>query len=92
MLKKLEIVIITLFVLAIISGSIIQIIPVYLQKRQAEKTIQEKQQVLEKVQDEYRSIQQQIHDLEHSPAAVERVAREKFNYCRPGETIYVYSE
>ncbi len=92
MLKKLEIVIITLFVLAIISGSIIQIIPVYLQKRQAEKTIQEKQQVLEKVQDEYRSIQQQIHDLEHSPAAVERVAREKFNYCRPGETIYIYSE
>ena len=92
MLKKLEIVIITLFVLAIISGSIIQIIPVYLQKRKAEETVQEKKQILEKVQDEYRSIQQQIHDLEHSPAAVERVAREKFNYCRPGETIYIYSE
>ncbi len=92
MLKKLEIVIITLFVLAIVSGSIIQIIPVYLQKRKAEQTIQEKQQVLEKVQDEYRSVQQQIHDLEHSPAAVERIARDKFNYCRPGETIYVYSE
>lgn len=92
MLKKLEIVIITLFVLAIISGSIIQIIPVYLQKRQAERTIQEKQQILEKVKDEYRSMQQQIHDLEHSPAAIERVARDKFNYCRPGETIYVYSE
>ena len=92
MLKKLEIVIITLFVLAIISGSIIQIIPVYLQKRQAERTIHEKQQILEKVKDEYRSMQQQIHDLEHSPAAIERVARDKFNYCRPGETIYVYSE
>ncbi len=92
MLKKLEIVIITLFVLAIISGSIIQIIPVYLQKRKAEQTIQEKQQILEKVKDEYRSMQQQIHDLEHSPAAIERVARDKFNYCRPGETIYVYSE
>ena len=92
MLKKLEIVIITLFVLAIISGSIIQIIPVYLQKRKAEETVQEKKQILEKVQDEYRSIQQQIHDLEHSPAAVERVAREKFNYGRPNETIYVYSE
>ena len=92
MLKKLEIVIITLFVLAIISGSIIQIIPVYLQKRKAEETVQEKKQILEKVQDDYRSIQQQIHDLEHSPAAVERVAREKFNYCRPNETIYVYSE
>ena len=92
MLKKLEIVIITLFVLAIISGSIIQIIPVYLQKRKAEQTIQEKQQILEKVKDEYRSMQQQIHDLEHSPAAIERVARDKFNYCRPGETIYIYSE
>ena len=89
MLKKLEIVIITLFVLAIISGSIIQIIPVYLQKRKAEQTIQEKQQILEKVKDEYRSMQQQIHDLEHSPAAIERVARDKFNYCRPGETIYI---
>lgn len=92
MLKKLEIVIITLFVLAIISGSIIQIIPVYLQKRQAERTIQEKQLILEKVQDEYRSNLQEVHDLEHSPAAVEKVAREKFKYCRPGETIILYTE
>lgn len=92
MQKKLEIVIITLFVLAIISGSIVQIIPVYLQKRKAEQVIKEKQQVLEKVQDEYRSHMQEVHDLEHSPAAVEKVAREKFKYCRPGETIYIYSE
>lgn len=92
MLKKLEIVIITLFVLAIISGSIIQIIPVYLQKRQAERNLQEKQLLLERVQDEYRSHLQEVHDLEHSPAAVEKVAREKFKYCRPGETIYLYTE
>lgn len=92
MQKKLEIVIITLFVLAIISGSIVQIIPVYLQKRKAEQVIKEKQQALEKVQDEYRSHMQEVHDLEHSPAAVEKVAREKFKYCRPGETIYIYSE
>lgn len=92
MLKKLEIVIITLFVLAIISGSVIQVIPVFLKKRQAEQTIQEKKQILNKEEDRYRSLMQEIHDLEHSAAAIERVAREKFKYCRPGETIYIYSE
>lgn len=92
MLKKAEIIIIALFVLAIISGSIIQIIPVYLQKRQAERTIQEKEQALEKEKDKYRSNVQEVYDLENSPAAVEKVAREKFKYCRPGETIYLKSK
>lgn len=92
MLKKLEIAIITCFVLALISGSIIQIIPVYLQKRNTERMLMEKRNKLEQVQNEYRSSMQEIHDLEHSPAAVEKVAREKFKYCRPGEKIYLYVE
>ncbi len=29
----------------------------------------------------------EVQDLENSPAAIEKVAREKFGLCRPGETI-----
>ena len=92
MLKTMDKMIIALFVLAIVSGSIIQIIPAYQNKREAERMLREKKFKLEQVRAEYRSAMQEIHDLEHSPAAIEKVAREKFKYCRPGEKIYLYTE
>lgn len=37
-------------------------------------------------------LRQQIHRLKTDPRAIERVAREKFGYCRPNETVYDFSE
>jgi cell division protein FtsB len=37
-------------------------------------------------------LRQQIHRLRHDSRAIERVAREKFGYCRQRETIYDFSE
>ncbi len=32
----------------------------------------------------------EVDDLENSPRAIERVAREKFGFCRPGERVMRY--
>lgn len=32
-----------------------------------------------------------VHSLQHSPGAIEKVAREKFGLCKPGETVMHYT-
>lgn len=34
------------------------------------------------------SVDKKIHALEHDDRAIERVAREKFGWCRDGEQVY----
>ena len=40
--------------------------------------------------DESVSLNREVHDLEHSPAAAEKVAREKYNLCKENELILKY--
>ncbi len=35
---------------------------------------------------------QKLSDLEHNPKEVERVAREKFNFCKDSEVVYKFAE
>jgi len=37
-------------------------------------------------------LNREVHDLEHKPAAAEKVAREKYNLCKEGEIILKYDE
>ncbi len=37
-------------------------------------------------------LNREVHDLEHSPEAIEKVARERFNFCREGEVILRYDK
>ena len=37
-------------------------------------------------------LNREVHDLEHKPAAAEKVAREKYNLCREGEIILKYED
>ncbi len=68
------------------------LVPAYRKKVSMEKKLQEKREINEQLSGEIMAFQREIHDLEHNPAATEKVAREKFNYCREGEIIYVYSD
>ena len=42
--------------------------------------------------DEITRRQEEINALKNDPAEVEKVAREKFKLCRPGETVMTYPE
>jgi len=89
---KFQTIVVILVVLTVIVGSIIQVVPVYRKLEMKKREVAAKEARLERVRAELHSLQQEVHDLEHNPSATEKVAREKFNYCREGEKIYLYTE
>lgn len=89
---KIQTVVIALLLLIVLTCSTIQVIPTYLKMKEAKREVAEKTAQLERIRAEVHSYQQDIHDLEHKPSATEKIAREKFNYCRDTETIILYTE
>ncbi len=79
-----------LVLVLIISG--ILVLPAYRKYRSTEHDVEMLQAELDRVKGEYLTIQQEVHDLQHNAAAVEKVAREQYHLCRDGEVIYIYSE
>ncbi|HOG49185.1 MAG TPA: septum formation initiator family protein [Lentisphaeria bacterium] len=57
--------------------------------RNLQEELQTLQMKYEAQQQEVAQLQKEIDDLRSGkPQAVERVAREKFGYCRPGEEVF----
>ena len=55
------------------------------------KLYEQIQSEVERKRAERDALQKEVTDLESSPAAIEKVARETFHYCREGEII-IYHE
>lgn len=89
---KLQGILFAFVIITFIAGTASQIIPAYQSKKNAERELAEKTAILEQIRGELTSLQQEIYNLEHLPAATEKIAREKFNYCGEGEIIYLYTE
>ena len=64
------------------------LLPVYAQYRDAKLESDKLEEKLLSVEYEYQRMQEDIHGLKTNPRAVERVAREKFGWCRADEKIY----
>jgi cell division protein FtsB len=64
------------------------LLPVYADFRDAKRAEEKLNEELLYLDYEFREVQEEIHALKNNPKAVERVAREKFNWCRPEEKIY----
>lgn len=64
------------------------LLPVYAEYRDARKDRDKTEEKLLNAEYEYKSVQEEIHALKNNPRAVERVAREKFGWCRADEKIY----
>ena len=80
-----------LFVLALIfAAAAVLLLPVYrsYQKKQAELRALTEQ--LNDKRDESARLKGEVADLQDSPAAVERVAREKFGLAKEGERVIRY--
>ncbi len=74
----------------IFAFSVILVLPVYKRYADMEKNVAELNNELKNAQNECLTLTREVHDLEHSAAAAEKVAREKYNFCREGEQILIY--
>jgi len=64
-------------------------ISVWQQKRAEDKALQ---QEIQNLQQENAQMRRQIEHLQSDPDAIEREAREKLHYAKPGEVIYTLRE
>ena len=72
--------------------SLILVVPAHRKYMRTKQDVASLRADLDRVKAEYRTLQQEVHDLQHSAAAIEKVGREKYHLCRDGEVIYIYSE
>ena len=79
-----------LLVILLVLSSIVLILPVYrkYQKRYEDLAKLKEQAALKTA--ESIELNKVVHSLKHSSEAVEKIAREKFGLCAPGETVMRY--
>ena len=65
----------------IFAFSVILVLPVYKRYTDMQKNVSDLNVELKNAQNECLTLTREVHDLEHSAAAAEKVAREKYNFC-----------
>ena len=60
----------------------------FIAMRRTQKEIQQIRQQICKINDENKSLTDQVNSLKTDPKAIERIAREEMGLARPGELIY----
>ena len=79
-----------LLVFLILLGAAILLLPVWKEFKNQENELAKLREEITSLKNERNEMLKKIADLEKSPDAVEKVAREKFKLVRPGDTVYVY--
>ncbi|MBR2911870.1 MAG: septum formation initiator family protein [Lentisphaeria bacterium] len=72
-------------------GAAFLLFPVWKDLKNQEKKLAELKAEITTLKNDRNEILEKIADLEKSPDAVEKVAREKFKLVRPGDTVYEYT-
>jgi cell division protein FtsB len=85
--SKLTRVVILLIVIAIALAVGIWYLPLMQQNERMRKEILRKDALIQKEEAEARELRAEVEALRGDPRAVERLAREKFGYAKPGETV-----
>ncbi len=68
------------------------LLPAWREYRETRQALDEADRRLLQHQSEIHRLKTEIHRLKTDPRAIERVARDKFGWCRPGETVYDFSD
>jgi len=76
-------------VIVLISAGVI-LYPVYAKSRLLRAEENTMRLELERLRKERAEIQNRVLKLERTPEAVEKVARERYRLCGPGETVMIY--
>ena len=80
----------TIVLLLALAAGCAMLLPVYRAKQKKEAELHRLQQVVAEKRAERNTRAQQTEALKNSPAAVEKVAREKYRFAREGETVLEY--
>lgn len=79
----------TSFLVLVLAGSgLYFLVPAVTDYRHTQGTLEELNNNLTRQEEEEYRLREEISDLNDDPRAIERVAREKFGWCRDGEKIY----
>ncbi len=89
---KLTRVVIFLIIVAAALLVIVWYLPGTQQKERMLKVIQRQDEQIQKEQENSRQLQAGIDSLHSDPKAVERLARDKFGYAKPGETVVRFED
>jgi len=90
--KKIIIYFFYLIVLMLIVSSAILIWPVYRKYQKRKMIVSELREQAALKTAECVKLNKEVYGLEHKPAIVEKVAREKFGLCQEGESVMRYKE
>lgn len=82
----------SILLVTLLSVSAYYLVPPYLKHQQVQKRENQLRRSLGEARLERIRLKQDIHRLKTDPEAVERVAREKFGWCKPDEHIYRFEK
>jgi cell division protein FtsB len=91
-MKRLLQIIFVALIAALAAISVALIFPAYHKHKTMLLRQQEVTNELRKHTNECIILRKKLHAVESSSEEVERIAREKFNYCKPNETVYKFKE
>jgi cell division protein FtsB len=91
-MKRLLQIIFASLLAALAAISVALIFPAYHKNKTMKIRQQEVTQELNKHKSECIVLRKKLHAVENSTEEVEKIAREKFNYCKPNETVYKFKE
>jgi len=77
---------------AILVAAVALVFPAYKKSQTIKLRQEEVKSELKTQKSELLKLKRESNALENDPKAVERVAREKFNYCKDGELVYKFKE
>ena len=84
--------VIAFIVAALIAGVIVWYLPVFRTNQALRREILSLQAKLEKENDRAKQLENEIQSLQNDPSAIERLAREKLGYVKPGETMIRFED
>src|SRR5437016_10781516 len=91
-LGKLTRVVIFLLFIAGLLGVAVWYLPLIKNNEKARKDLLDREEQIRKVEESNRQLKASIDSLRYDPKAVERLAREKLGYAKPGETVIRFEE
>jgi len=90
--NRLTQVVVVLLVAAVLVGVGFWYVPLIRQNERMRKEVARLDSEIAREQARERELDERIHSITRDPRAVERLAREKLNLSRPGETIFRFED
>lgn len=75
------------FLLAVLIAAAVFLLPVYRNYCRTQDELTAEREKLHRLEEERAELRAKVDDLRANPAAIEKVARERFNRVKPGETV-----